>query len=332
MSLLISILQKAASKINAELLLEPEYKLVGHITFKNGKKTVFSGTRLNVNGYGSSDLARDKHYTKYFLKQFGYKITEGQTFFHEKLCASLTASRNIDDGFNYAQNLGFPVIMKPLNLRQGVLVTKVYNSTQYYEVAGKILEINPGFIVERFYGGNDYRILVFDNEVIAAYQRIPFFVIGNGEDTVEALIQAKQAYLIQQGRKVKINLSDFRIAEKLQRQNLSFQSIIPKNTTIYLLDNANLSSGGEAVDFTEHIHPNFQKLAINITKDMGLRLAGVDIISDDITQPTLDYTLIEVNSAPSLSHYATGGNKQMQRVEDLYLKILKSLENSPILS
>ena len=103
--------------------------------------------------------------------------------------------------------------------------------------------------------------------------------------------------------------------------------MIPNNQIVYLLDNANLSSGGEAVDFSETIHPDFQKLAINITKDIGLRLAGIDILTDDITMPIKDYTLIEVNGSPGLDHYAASGKVAAARVEELYLKILKMLEN-----
>lgn len=60
---------------------------------------------------------------------------------------------------------------------------------------------------------------------------------------------------------------------------------------------------------------------------MELRLAGVDILTNDLTSPMLDYTLIEVNGAPSLTHYASFGEVQTKRVEDLYLKVLKVLEN-----
>ena len=115
--------------------------------------------------------------------------------------------------------------------------------------------------------------------------------------------------------------------QQLKTQNLHWDSVIPNNQTIYLLDNANLSSGGEAVDFSETIHPDFQKLAINITKDIGLRLAGVDILTHDITMPMTDYTLIEVNGSPGLDHYAASGKVAAQKVEELYLKILKALEN-----
>ena len=322
-----SIIQKVALQIGAVVLLEPEYKLVGHITFKNGKRSVFSYAKLNINGLASAELVKDKAYSNFFLKQLGYRVTEGKTFFTDQLCAKIAHPRNIDDGFNYAQSIGFPVIVKPLNLSQGILVTKVYNQAEYYDVAHKIFEIKSGLIVEKFYSGNDYRIVVLDDEVITAYQRIPLFVVGDGISNVLELLQQKQEKFVNMGRKNVIKFDDFRISQKLKTQNIDWNSVIPHNNIIYLLDSANLSSGGEAVDFSERIHPDFQKLAINITKDMGLRLTGVDILTHDITMPMVDYTLIEVNGSPGLNHYAASGEVAAKRVEEFYLKILQVIEN-----
>ncbi len=321
-----SIFKKVATEMGATVLIEPEYELIGHITFKNGKKSVFDNTRLNVNGFGSAYLAKDKAFSNYFLQQFGYKVTEGKTFFNEKICATIPNPRNIHDGWNYVQELGLPVIVKPLNLSLGILVTKVYEKSEYYDVAEKIFNIHPGLIVERFYTGNDYRILAFNDEVLAAYQRIPLSVTGDGNSTILQLIQIKREKLIQTGEKILIDLEDFRIIKKLQQQNLTLESVIAKDNIVYLLDNANLSTGGDSVDFTDSIHPDFQQLAINITKDMGLKLAGVDILTSDITKPLVDYTLLEVNAAPGLAHYASLGKRQTQKVEDLCYKIMQALE------
>jgi D-alanine-D-alanine ligase-like ATP-grasp enzyme len=326
MKFITSILTKVAVEMGATVLIEPEYQLIGHITFKNGKITVFNNTRLNINGFGSSHLAQDKAFSNYFLGQLGYRVTEGKTFFSEQMCAKVANPRNIHDGWNYAQELGFPVIVKPLNLSLGILVTKVYDKTEYYQVAEKIFNTQSVLIVEKFYIGNDFRILVLNNEIIAAYQRIPLSVKGDGKSTILELLQTKKEELTKTGEKILIDLEDFRIIQKLHKQNLTFDSILTKDTVVYLLDNANLSNGGDSVDFTDQIHPDFQKLAINITKDMGLRLAGVDILTNDITKPLEDYTLLEINSAPGLSHYATLGEKQTQQVEYLYRKILQALE------
>jgi D-alanine-D-alanine ligase-like ATP-grasp enzyme len=322
-----SIIQKVAEEIGAIVSVDPECTFVGLITFKNGNKTFFRNTRFSINSSGSTAIAKDKSVSSFFLNNFGYKVTEGKTFFSEEIREEIANIRNIDEGFYYAQELGFPVIVKPINLSQGIFVTKVHNKQEYYQVAKKILQKVSGFIVERFYSGNDYRIVVLDDEVVSAYQRIPLFVTGNGQSNVLELMQQKQESFIKNGRKEIIDFEDYRIKKNLRRRKLNFSSVIPKNNIVYLLDNANLSTGGEAVDFTESIHSDFQKLAVSITKDMELRLAGVDILASDITSPIVDYTILEVNAAPSLTHYASFGEVQMQRVENLYLKILKILEN-----
>ena len=95
-----------------------------------------------------------------------------------------------------------------------------------------------------------------------------------------------------------------------------------------ILDNANLSTGGMSYDFTTKIHTDYANLAINITKDMELRLCGVDILTSDISKPISDYIIIEINSAPGLDNYASLGEEQVQIVDNLYLKILQSLEKS----
>jgi D-alanine-D-alanine ligase-like ATP-grasp enzyme len=328
MRIITSILKKVAQEMGATVLLEPEYQLIGHITFKNGKVTIFDQNKLDINGYGAASLATDKGFCNYFIKQFGYQTTEGQTFFSDSICAKIAHPRNICDGWNYAQKLGLPVIVKPVNLSQGILVTKVYNQIEYYQLAAKILAVNPGLIVERFYSGNDFRILVLEQEIIAAYQRISLSVVGDGKSTILELLNKKQEHLIQTAKKASINFQDFRITQNLNRQNLSFDTILDQDVVVYLLDNANLSTGGEAVDFTDKIHPDFQNLAINITKDMGLRLAGVDILTHDITQPLLDYTVIEINATPGLTYYVSLGEKQIKRVEYLYRKVLKILEHN----
>ncbi|MEH1792061.1 cyanophycin synthetase [Nostoc sp.] len=322
-----SIIQKVAKEIGAVVLVDPECTFMGLITFKNGNKTFFRTTRFSINSSGSVAIAKDKSVSSFFLNSFGYKVTEGKTFFSEELCEEIANIRNIDAGFYYAKELGFPVIVKPINLSQGLFVTKVHNKQEYYQVAKKILQQVSGFIVERFYSGNDYRIVVLDDEVVSAYQRIPLFITGDGQSNVLELMQQKQESFIKNGRKEIIDFEDYRIKKNLRRRKLNFSSAIPKNNIVYLLDNANLSTGGEAIDFTETVHPDFKKLAVSITKDMELRLAGVDILTSDITSPIVNYTIIEVNGAPSLTHYASFGEVQTQRVENLYLRILKILEN-----
>ena len=325
----IEILKKIVPKIGAKLIIEPNYQFVGQIIFKNGKKTFFRNTNFNINRLGSVEIARDKDYAKFFLKKFGYPVTLGQTFFSEKINDNLARAkrRNIKDGLTYAKKLGFPVILKPNNLSQGSLVGKIYNQQDYYRLARKILNKTTVMLVEKFYPGFDYRIVVLDQQVISVYQRLPLYILGDGRSTIAKLLKTKQTAFAKAGRDTIIKLDDFRLRMNLNQKKLTLNSIIAKNEKIFLLDNANLSTGGEALDLTKQIHPEYKKLAINIARDMDLRLCGVDIITTkDITQPKADYVIIEINGAPGLDNYAAMGNQQTKIVEDLYLKVLRALE------
>ncbi|HBB97660.1 MAG TPA: cyanophycin synthetase [Blastocatellia bacterium] len=322
------ILSRIAPRIGAKVFLEPDYGFVGEITFTNGKRVLFRDRNFNINPQGSSEIARDKGYADFFLKHYGYNTVEGQTFFSEKLNDRLEIRRTIDDGFQYAKTLGLPVILKPNNLSQGTLVTKVHNKREYYLAAKKILKRTPVMLVQRFYSGNDYRLVVLDNEVISAYQRTALFVVGDGKSTVTELLKLKQRNFVKLGRDTEIDADDFRIRLKLLKMRLTCQSVPTLGAKVVLLDNANLSTGGDAFDVSAKVHPDFCRLAVTITKDMGLRMCGVDIITGDI-KTTLDrYVVIEINSAPGLDNYASIGAKQRERVDELYLRVLQALETS----
>lgn len=321
------ILKRIAPKIGAKLIVEPEYEFVGLIIFSNGRKTFFNNTSFNINPLGSVGIAKDKGYSSFFLNQMGYRTAEGKTFFSAELNENVKIQRSIHDGFEYAKELGFPVILKPNDKSQGFMVAKVHGKTEYYRIAKKIFRTSQVMVVERFFEGNDYRIVVLDQKVISAYQRIALCVEGNGKDNICELLMQKQKRFEMAGRDTRIKFDDVRMRLKLKRQGLSLDSIVAKGQTVFLLDCANLSTGGFAADVTNSIHPAFKDLAINITKDMGLRLCGVDLITRRLDEAPINYVVIEINGAPGLDNYGSIGSDQQQKVDELYLHILRALEN-----
>ena len=104
------------------------------------------------------------------------------------------------------------------------------------------------------------------------------------------------------------------------------KSIIPKNDRVFLLDNANLSSGGESTDVTKTLHPTIKKLAIQVTKDMGLRYCGVDLMIEGLaTEPLKKYHIIELNDTPGIDNYFAESKTQKEIVKKLYTQVLRSL-------
>ena len=325
--LLGRILKKIAPKIGAKVVLEPKWNIVGQIIFKNGRRRYFRYSSLDLNPLGASEVSRDKDYANFFMAQMGYPTVKGQTFFSKQWGEAIGSQKNIDAGYRYARKIGFPVIVKPNSGSQGVGVSKVYNKREFYKAMRYVFARDRVALVQRALLGNDYRVVVLGGKIISAYQRIPLNIIGNGQSTIRQLLIKKQKDFVGASRDTKIKMDDFRILQKLKQQGLGMRSVPGKHQQIFLLDNANLSSGGDAVDVTQSVHPEFKKVAINLTKDMGLRLCGVDLlISGDITNKPNKYWVLETNAAPGLDHYVLTGKRQQKIVEDMYTKVLKAMQ------
>ncbi len=278
---------------------------------------------------GGSEIARDKDYANFFMRKMGYPIVpDSKTFFVDLWGKAIgSPRRNIDAAYRHARKIGFPVIVKPNSGSQGVGVALVHNKREFYKAVRIVFKNDKIVLVQKPVSGKDYRIVVLDQKVISAYERIPLNVVGNGKSSIEQLLKAKQKQFVASSRDTRIKTGDPRIATKLKHQGLTFQSVPTVGQKIFLLDNANLSTGGDSIDVTGKIHPEFKKLAVKLTHDMGLRLCGVDLmIEGDISEKPATYWVLEINSAPGLDHYAKIGKAQEKVVEDLYLEVLKHLE------
>ncbi len=326
---LTKLILKLAPKIGAKVTVEPEWGIAAQINYKNGVVRSLRMYSLDLNHIASSDIAKDKDFSKFFMKRKGYPVAMGQTFFEDSWARVVKSKRTMGEGVRYASKLGYPVIVKPNSKSQGSGVALVWNKQELVKALQEIFKGDRVAIVERYLPGKDYRIVVLDKEIISAYERIALSVIGNGKQTILSLLKQKQKSFILSNRDTRINILDIRIKLKLKHLGYNLNTILPKGRKIYLLDNANLSTGGDSFDVTNTIHEDFKKIAINLTHDMGLRMAGVDIMvtKGDITKdPKIcKYYIIEINSAPGLDHYVTTGPKQKKIVEDMYLKVLKAL-------
>ena len=215
---------------------------------------------------------------------------------------------------------------KPNGGSQGKGVYLAHTELQLRYALRSIFKIDRVALVQRFVRGSDYRLVVLDKKVISAYRRIPLNVTGDGKSSILQLLDRKQREFVSGGRDTHLHPEDPRITLKLRKDGLTLHSILPKGKQVFLLDNANLSSGGDAEDITDSLHQDFKRIAIRLAKDMGLRLCGVDMMIDgDIQKAPKKYWIIEINSAPGLDHYATTGRAQQRMVEDLYLEVLNAM-------
>ena len=324
-----SLFKKLAPRIGAKILLEPVWKMSGQITYKNGKRRYFRYNAVDLNPIGSARIASDKDFANFFMSELGYPTVEGKTFFRPDFAEAIKIKgRGKAGAYAYAKKLGFPVIVKPNSGSQGSGVFLVHDKKSLDRALTFVFKQDRIALVQRLAKGRDYRVVVLDDKVISAYERIALSVIGDGTSTIQQLLEQKARYFERVGRDTRIRIDDARIARKLAREKLSLRSKPNRGERIQLLDNANLSTGGDSVDVTDTIHPLFKKSAIDLTKDMGLRFSGVDLmVEGDISKKPEHFKILEINDTPGLDHYATTGPAQRKIVENLYLQVLRHMEH-----
>jgi cyanophycin synthetase len=239
-------------------------------------------------------IAQDKELTKKLLHAAGVPVPMGRVV------------KDQDDAWATALELGLPVVIKPKDGNQGKGVT-VNVTTREQLDAGYVAaaEFRDDILVERYLPGNDFRLLVIGNKLIAAARRDPPIVVGDGVQTVRQLVdQVNLDPRRGNGHATsltKIRFDDIALAS-LAKQGFVAESVPPKGARVILRNNANLSTGGAATDVTDDVHPEVAARAIAAAHMVGLDICGVDLVCDSVLKPIEEQNggIVEVNAAPGL--------------------------------
>jgi cyanophycin synthetase len=274
------------------------------------------GTLTDNTSCISVDMACDKTVTKELLEQAGIPVPKGG------VC------RTIKEAIQTAEEIGYPVVLKPVNGNQGKGVSLNIQCPEEIPEAFRIAAaFSENILVEEYINGNDYRILVVGNQVSAVSLRIPANVIGDGRHTIAQLVELKNKDE-RRGEDherplTKIKLDEISMAI-LKKQRYLPDSIPKKGIRVYLKMSGNLSTGGEAVDYTDRIHPDNQQIAIRAAKIIGLDIAGIDIKCKNIDKPlTLGQgAVIEVNASPGIRMHLYPSKGKVRKVGNAIVDML----------
>ena len=239
-------------------------------------------------------IAQDKELSKRLLHAAGVPVPRGR------------AVRDADDAWAAAQVIGLPVVVKPLDGNQGKGVTvNILNEAQLRAAYAVAIEFRHTVLVERYMPGNDFRLLVVGDKLVAAARRDPPKVVGDGVHTVAQLVDMVNADP-RRGDGHATSLTKIRfddIARScLRSQGFEADSIPNKGQRVNLRNNANLSTGGSATDVTDDVHPDVAARAVTAAHMVGLHICGVDLVCDSILRPIEEQGggVVEVNAAPGL--------------------------------
>lgn len=241
----------------------------------------------------AESIAQDKELTKRLLQAAGVPVPLGRPV------------TDVDDAWAAAIEVGMPVVLKPRDGNQGKGVTVNVTNRKQLEAAYQAAAAIGDVLVERFLPGRDYRLLVVGNRLIAASRRDPPQVIGDGQHTVQQLVDIVNADP-RRGDGHATSLTKIRFDDiaraTLATQGLQPDSVPPKGRRVVLRSNANLSTGGTATDVTDDVHPDVAARAIAAAQMIGLDICGVDVVCETLLRPLEDQAggVVEVNAAPGL--------------------------------
>ena len=242
----------------------------------------------------AEQIAQDKELTRLLLRSVGVPVPDGRP------------ATSVDDAWEAACDIGVPVVVKPRDGNQGRGVATNLTTREQVVKAFEAASLeSKEIIVEKFAPGHDYRLLVVAGRIVAAARREPAKVIGDGTHTVNELIE-----LVNQdprrGEHHATALSKMKLDPTamavLTDQGLTADSIPAVGAMVLIRRNGNLSTGGTAIDVTERVHPLVAARAIDAAKIVGLDIAGVDVVTTDISIPLEEQggVIVEVNAAPGL--------------------------------
>ncbi|MDH3732018.1 MAG: cyanophycin synthetase [Gemmatimonadota bacterium] len=238
------------------------------------------------------ELASDKEETNKILGDLGLPVPRQRLVYGP------------DEAVRAAERIGVPVVVKPLNANHGRGVSIDLNEPEAVATAyEKAREHSRTVLVESFVSGLDHRMLVIDGELIAASKRVPGHVVGDGEHTVEELVEVVNADP-RRGlghEKVLTRLEfDHQADRLLSQKGYERSTVPPEGEVVYLRSTANLSTGGTAVDVTDDVHPDNREMATRAARAIGLDVAGIDFLTTDISRSFHETggAICEVNAAP----------------------------------
>ncbi len=239
-------------------------------------------------------IAQDKDLTRQLLYDVGVPVPWGRPV--------LDAA----DAWIAAEELGLPVVVKPRFGNQGRGVAANLTTKDQVLAAYDAARAESAFVMaENYLPGRDYRLLVVGGKLTAASLREPAHVIGDGVSSIATLIaQVNNDPRRSDGHATPLSFIkiDAIALGVLGEQGLTPESVPAPGMRAWIRRNANLSTGGTASDVTDDVHPDNALAAIDAAKAIGLDIAGVDFVIEDIAKPWKDQGggIVEVNAGPGL--------------------------------
>jgi cyanophycin synthetase len=270
----------------------------------NGKPTFVKGTSFPVNSQPACFIANNKYLTKRILRTCNIPTPKSWLVRTPKEAKRKIINNNL-----------FPCVLKPIKGAHGNRVFANIESIAELEEVLPLVFNKPGkknVLIEEFINGKDYRLVVVGDKVSAVMERIPAHVVGDGVKNISQLIKIFNNNPLIGERyekplcKIIINGE---VKRNLKKQNKKLTYVPQKGETVFLRQNANISTGGVGKDATESMPQEIKDIAVKAAKAIGMVITGVDIICEKSSKKPY---VLELNDTPGIDihHYPYMGKPQ----------------------
>jgi cyanophycin synthetase len=245
------------------------------------------------------ETAGDKEFTKLLLRQVSIPVPRGEVV------------RTEEDAVEALDHIGVPCVVKPLYGRQGKGVSLYISTPEQMKQAFAVArEFSEKVLVEELFVGKNYRALVVGRRMVAASERMPAHVVGDGRRTIAELIEVENRNPLR-GEGHEKPLTQIKVDEimtaYLCKAGLSLDVVPPEGETVTLRESINLSTGGTAKDVTDDVHEEVREMCERAARVVGMDICGIDLVLRDIAAPVersgvgrQGGGIIELNAAPGL--------------------------------
>lgn len=311
MELSTKLVMKEAEKREYQVSVESESQNIIKVTSGNHSEYLIQATKTNLDGFASVLLMNDKYMTKKILDEHGISVPQG-------------IKLKKGDEFNFSFNTD--VVIKPLDTNFGLGISICDGQDHDAVVAGCLsaFEYSDEILIEQFAPGQEYRFLVIDGKVESIVTRKNANIIGDGESTIEQLIEVKNSSSLR-SRGYKTPLEEIIIDDDLLRvidsQGYSLNSVVELSTKVLLRDTSNVSQGGDSHEVFDLIPEHYKQIAVKAAEALRVKICGIDMIIDFEQK---QYAIIEANYNPAIHMhmypYSGRGRDVASKVLDVLFK------------
>ncbi|HEX6593684.1 MAG TPA: acylphosphatase [Bacillota bacterium] len=236
-------------------------------------------------------IGKDKEKTKQLLKEAGIPVPEGKRFSEDV---------SNEEIVTYASSLGFPVVVKPTDgsFGRGVVSNITSEGELTYSLEYVRTELNdPDVIVEQYIAGADLRLYVVGDRVVGAIKRLPPNIVGDGVNSIKALIELKNEQRSLNPRLVSCPIEvTNEVLSFIGRKGYTLETVLEKGEQLFLSTKGNISIGGDPIDVLDDLPTDIKQMAVNALQAIpGLGHGAVDLIVDFDSTETDRAVVLEIN-------------------------------------